>query len=175
MVWTILLVASFGFSLYQLSFAAFSNVLDGGWLSIISAGVGVAFAPIVRIFQKWKANKNINVLRSPNDATRFYERTLNFPVTSMLAILTSIAFFSVSNHKFAIEEQHSKTFEVVKISSMMFKNGSQFNYVHVSDGSKVAYISIDESRTSSYKKGDLVKVKVKKGLWGFYIVEDLAE
>ncbi|NOH26428.1 hypothetical protein F0256_25140, partial [Vibrio europaeus] len=109
MVWTILLVASFGFSLYQLSFAAFSNVLDGGWLSIISAGVGVAFAPIVRIFQKWKANKNINVLRSPNDATRFYERTLNFPVTSMLAILTSIAFFSVSNHKFAIEEQHSKT------------------------------------------------------------------
>ncbi|NOH26447.1 hypothetical protein F0256_25250, partial [Vibrio europaeus] len=100
---------------------------------------------------------------------------LNFPVTSMLAILTSIAFFSVSNHKFAIEEQHSKTFEVVKISSMMFKNGSQFNYVHVSDGSKVAYISIDESRTSSYKKGDLVKVKVKKGLWGFYIVEDLAE
>lgn len=45
------------------------------------------------------------------------------------------------------------------------------SYVKVSDGITQVYLNLGNEKENPYKKGDLVKVTLKNGLWGFYFVE----
>lgn len=157
----------------QLSFLAFSDVLDDGALTYVSVGLGLSMAPVIRLLQKWKHAKSAYYLmENESGLASFYQRQLNFPLLVFCSTFGFIGAISISNHIFASEEVRVEKF-VVKAVGQRRVRYDMFDYVFISNDKFETSFNLGEDSRRSFHVGETVKVTLKAGLWGFYIVEDV--
>jgi hypothetical protein len=159
----------------QLSFLAFSDVLDNGTLTYVSVGLGLSMAPVIRLVQKWKHAKSAYYLmESESGLTPFYQRQLNFPLLVFCSTFGFIGAISISNHIFASEAVRVEKF-VVKAVGQKRVRYDMFDYVFISNDKFETSFNLGVNSRRSFNIGETVKVTLKTGLWGFYIVEDVKQ
>jgi len=160
-------------AILQLSFLAFSNVLDDGILTYIAVGLGISSAPAIRLFQKWKHAKSASYLITDEPGqTPFHQRLINFPLLTVFSTFGFIGLISISNHIFASEEVHVEEFVVEAIGKKRVRY-DLFEYILISNGDYATSLNLGETPKTTYSVGDKLEVTLKTGLWGYYIVEDV--
>ena len=171
-----LLYLLFSFVVYlsvvdQLGFSAFNDVLDNGMLTYIAGGLGLASGPGVRLLQKWRHHKSANLLiEYPPDTTPFHFKVLNFPLIVLLATFFWVIVIGVSNHKLAASEIEIKPLRVMGMGSEITRNSESY-YVTLSDGQFETDFNLGQDNRKVYSTGRRYRVKVRRGLWGYDIIE----
>lgn len=158
-------------AILQLSFLAFSDVLDDGFLTYVSVCFGICTAPAIRLFQKWRHAKSAYyIVESEPGTTPFHNKLINFPLLIMFSTFGFIGAISVSNHVFASEELHTEEF-VVKATGQRRVRYDMFEYIFISNGKFETAFNLGREANKTYNKGDKLTVTLKEGLWGYHIVE----
>ena len=159
----------------QLSFLAFSDVLDDGTLTYISVGLGVLIAPILRFYQKWKHHKSADVIIEYDSETiPFHNRLLNFPLIVVYTTMGCMGFIAITNHQFAADELKTKEFKVTGAGQKSVRHDF-FEYIHLSDGVIETSYNLGTETNIGYKIGDELIVKLRSGFWGYDIVEGISK
>lgn len=148
----------------------FADTLDSGFLTNASIGLGVATTLVVRLYQKWRHARSINILieYSPGRLP-FHSKALNLPIIAFFATMGICVFITITNHKFASQEETVKSFTVSSVGIRTLRY-NQHHIIGITDGVYYTDYDIGRDNSKSYKVGDSVKMEVKEGFWGFSIV-----
>jgi len=162
-------IGTYSAAIIQLSFLVFSDVLDDGVLTYVAVGIGLLVAPLLRLYQKWRHDKLANfIIEYKSDSTPFHHKILNIPAIVVLTTMGSMGFIAVTNHKFSSNEVTHKEFRVTGVGQQRVRY-DLFEYVRISETS----YSLGTATINPYKVGDQLKIKLRAGLWGYDIVDEI--
>ncbi len=168
-------IGFYGAAISQLSFLVFSDVLDDGVLTYVAVGLGLLAAAVVRLYQKWGHDKSANIIiEYKPDSTPFHYKILNFPAIVVLTTMGSMGIIAVTNHKFSSNEVTHKEYRVTGVGQQRVRYDI-FEYVRLSDGISETSYSLGTDTSNPYKVGDQLKVKLRTGLWGYDIVDEISK
>ncbi|TMP62452.1 hypothetical protein CWB77_06620 [Pseudoalteromonas sp. S1610] len=166
-------IGTYSAAIIQLSFLVFSDVLDDGVLTYVAVGIGLLVAPLLRLYQKWRHDKLANfIIEYKSDSTPFHHKILNIPAIVVLTTMGSMGFIAVTNHKFSSNEVTHKEFRVTGVGQQRVRY-DLFEYVRISDGISETSYSLGTATINPYKVGDQLKIKLRAGLWGYDIVDEI--
>ncbi|KTF18490.1 hypothetical protein [Pseudoalteromonas sp. H105] len=166
-------VGIYSAAIIQLSFLVFSDVLDDGVLTYVAVGIGLLAAPVLRLYQKWRHDKSANfIIEYDSGSTPFHHELLNLPAIVVFTTFGSMGFIAITNHKFSSDEVIHKEFRVTGVGQQRVRYDI-FEYVRISDGISETSYSLGTDTRNPYKVGDQLKVKLRAGLWGYDIVDEI--
>lgn len=172
-LFSLVFIGFYGAAIIQLSFLVFSDVLDDGVLTYVTVGLGLLAASVLSLYQKWGHVKSANIIiEYQQDSIPFHYKRLNFPAIVVLTTMGSMGLIAVTNHKFSSNEVTHKEFRVTGVGQQRVRY-DLFEYVQISDGVTETSYSLGTDTSNLYKVGDQLKVKLRTGLWGYDIVDEI--
>jgi hypothetical protein len=167
------MVAVFVSLISQLRFLSLGKTLDNGVLTYVSIFLGVLTGISIRLYQKWRLSRMENIIiEHKNYGHNNYVKSAGLPWLITISVMLYLFFFAITNEKYSSNEIKKIEFTVTCKGQRWIKHGSH-NYLCIVNNEVQFKYNLNDKPLSYFSKGDDVVAIVRKGFWGFFVIEKL--
>lgn len=150
----------------QMGFLLNSQVLYGGYLTVIGALLGVLFGTAIYLYKKYRNHQSMYVMLDYSGKLPWYKGLFQTELILSLCIIFSMVTVSLLNNLPNIFDTYEQGF-VVSAKGQHRVRYDQFQYIELSSNNiTVKYLT----ESKSFSLGQKVTAKMRRGLLGFPLV-----